>query len=48
MGARLPQAAKDGGKATALGRPGEPEEIASVLDFLASDAASFTTCATID
>ena len=48
MGARVPAAAKDGAKASALGRSGEPEEIASVVDFLVSDAASFITCATID
>ena len=48
MGVRVPAAAKDGAKASALGRCGEPEEIASVVDFLVSDAASFITCATID
>lgn len=48
MGARVPQSAKDAALTSALGRSGEPEEIASVVDFLVSDAASFVTCATID
>ena len=48
MGARVSQATKDAVKASPLGRAGEPEEIASVVDFLVSDAASFVTCATID
>jgi 3-oxoacyl-[acyl-carrier protein] reductase len=48
MGARTPQVAKERAKGSALGRAGEPEEIASVVEFLASDAASFITCATID
>lgn len=30
------------------GCAGEPDEIASVVDFLVSDAASFITCVTID
>ena len=44
MGARVPQSTKDAARASALGRSGEPEEIASVVDF----AASFITCTTID
>jgi NAD(P)-dependent dehydrogenase (short-subunit alcohol dehydrogenase family) len=38
MGARTPQVAKDRARKSALGRAGEPEEIASVVDFLVSDA----------
>ncbi len=48
MGARTPQVAKERARTSALGRAGEPEEIASVVDFLVSDAASFITSATID
>jgi NAD(P)-dependent dehydrogenase (short-subunit alcohol dehydrogenase family) len=48
MGARTPQVAKERAKGSALARAGEPEEIAAVVDFLVSDAASFITCATID
>jgi NAD(P)-dependent dehydrogenase (short-subunit alcohol dehydrogenase family) len=48
MGARTPQVAKDRANGSALGRAGEPDEIASVVEFLVSAAASFITCATID
>ncbi len=49
MGARVPAAALERQlQAAALHRVGAPEEIASVVDFLVSDAASFITCATID
>jgi NAD(P)-dependent dehydrogenase (short-subunit alcohol dehydrogenase family) len=48
MGARVPETSKQRALGSALGRAGEPEEIASVVDFLASDAASFVTCTTIE
>ena len=34
MGARTPQVAKERAKSSALGRAGEPDEIAAVVDFL--------------
>ena len=48
MGARVPEISKQRALTSALGRAGEPEEIASVVDFLVSDAASFVTCTTIE
>jgi NAD(P)-dependent dehydrogenase (short-subunit alcohol dehydrogenase family) len=48
MGARVPDVSKQRALTSALGRTGEPEEIASVVDFLAGDASSFMTCATIE
>jgi 3-oxoacyl-[acyl-carrier protein] reductase len=49
MGARAhPGVRKAVEASSALNRIGQPEEIASVVDFLVSDAASFITCATID
>ncbi len=48
MGARVPEVSKQRALSSALGRAGEPEEIASVVDFLVSDAASFVTCTMIE
>ena len=49
MGARVPETHKVNHAATsALRRVGQPEEIASVVNFLVSDDSSFITCATID
>jgi len=44
----VPEGARKRALAGALGRIGTPEEIASVVAFLASDDASFITCTTID
>jgi 3-oxoacyl-[acyl-carrier protein] reductase len=48
MGARVPEVSKQRALSSALGRAGEPEEIASVVSFLVSEAASFVTCTTIE
>src|SRR3984885_3817314 len=48
MGARAPEISQQRALSSALGRAGEPEEIASVVDFLVSDSASFVTCTTIE